>query len=179
MIWAPEIEYEKARGRIQTLDLIAFEGRGAISSAIRAFTGGSVTHVGFAIWWHNRLMLAEFREGVGGRAVHLSDEIPPDGVLWCRMKGIQDAPGAVEYALSVLGAPYNYGGVLGFVQRALNPLRRGQDVLPGRGAQFCSQYVSAVARRAGVDLRPDLADSETSPDALARSSRLELLGRLR
>ena len=43
------LPYPDYRATARDLDVVAFEGRGAVSTAIRAITGGSVTHVGLAL----------------------------------------------------------------------------------------------------------------------------------
>lgn len=180
-LWAPDRPYAAARGEIRDLDVIAFEGRGVVSSAIRVVTGGSVTHVGVACWWGESLMLVESRELRGGRAVLLSGEIPADGVLWYRPRPDLAAAArarAAEWARAACGAAYSYVGILRFLRRlgipTLPPVGDRRD----RGARFCSELVSATYRLAGVDLRPDLTDATTSPAELVASPYLELRARL-
>lgn len=180
-LWAPARPYVEARREIGDLDVIAWEGRGPVSAAIRAVTGGSVTHVGIALWWGESLMLLESREGRGGRAVLLSGEIPAAGVLWY-VPAVEIAPAArlaaAEWARGAAGAGYSYAGVLRFLRRLGVPTRSPGEDRRTRGARFCSELVSAVYRVAGVDLRPDLRDAETSPAELVASPRLRLVGRL-
>lgn len=181
-LWAPERAYADVRSQIRDLDVIAFEGRGAVSTAIRAVTGGSVTHVGLACWWGDALMLVESREFRGGRAVLLSSQIPPDGVLWYRPRTRLDAharAAAVDWARGATGAGYSYLGVLRFMRRLGVPTRPPAGDRRDRGARFCSELVSAAYREAGVDLRPDLEDAATSPAELVAAPGLELVARLR
>lgn len=180
-LYAPVRTYASARSEIRDLDVIAFEGKGLISKAIRVLTMGSVTHVGVAIWWEGTLMLVESREFRGGRAVLLSSEIPPDGVLWLRPRpdlAASARASAAEWARGVCGAGYSYVGCLRFLRRLGIPTRKPAEDRETRGARFCSEMVSATYLRAGVDLRPDLPDSETSPAELVSSPYLELVARL-
>lgn len=180
-LWAPERPYAAARAEIRDLDVVAFEGRGAVSTAIRAITGGSVTHVGLACWWGESLMLVESRELRGGRAVLLSSQIPADGVLLYRLRAPLDAharTAALAWAVGATGAGYSYRGVLRFLRRLGLPTLPPEGDRRDRGARFCSELVSATYRLAGVDLRPDLTDATTSPAELVASPYLELRARL-
>lgn len=181
-LYAPPVAYADARSQIRDLDVIAFEGRGFVSSGIRLVTGGSVTHVGVAAWWGQSLMLIESREWRGGRAVLLSGEIPPDGVLWYSPTddvGAERAAAALEWVRGATGAGYSYDGIRRFLRRALRlPFGTPAEDRRTRGARFCSELVSAVYREAGVDLRPDLPDAATDPAALVASPYLRLRGRI-
>lgn len=180
-LYAPPVEYAAARASIRDLDVIAFEGRGPVSAGIRLVTGGSVTHVGLAAWWGDRLMLVESRELRGGRAVLLSGEIPSWGVLHLRPRhplAAGPAQDALRWAIGGCGAAYSYTGVLRFLRRLGLPLRPPAEDRVSRGARFCSEFVGAAYRVAGVDLRPDLVDAATSPAELAASHELELVARV-
>lgn len=176
------LPYSAYRRTAHDLDVIAFEGRGLVSRAIRAVTGGTVTHVGLALWWGETLMLVESRELRGGRAVRLSEEIPAGGVLVYRspalIERLGDLGNAPEFARAACGAAYSYVGVLRFLRRLGLPTREPVEDRRTRGARFCSELVSAAYRLGGIDLCPGLRDSETSPADLVASERLELVGRV-
>lgn len=183
---APLLAYHDARSEIRNLDVIAVEGRGFISRAIRRVTGGTVTHVGIAVWWGDALMLLESREMRGHRLVWLSREIETVGqVLWYRSRDLVDAEAAgdaLRWARRAAGAPYSYRGCLRFLRRKMPTLcgwlpSPDRDSL-GYGPRFCSAFVSAVLRMARADPREDLDDAGTSPADLVASPRLEMLGRL-
>lgn len=180
-LYAPARPYAAARDEIRDLDVIAWEGRGAVSTGIRLVTGGSVTHVALAAWWGDALMLVESREFRGGRAALLSGEIPADGVLWYRPRpdlAPEARARALEWARGACGAGYSYVGCLRFLRRLGLPLRTPAEDRRTRGARFCSELVSAAYREAGLDLRPDLRDAETSPAELVAAPGLELVARL-
>ena len=180
-LWAPPRPYAEARADLRDLDVIAWEGRGLVSRLIRLITGGSVTHVGLVVRAHGCVLVVESREWRGGRAVLLSSQIPADGVLVLRLREPIDAHAraeAVEYALGATGAGYSYRGVLRFLRRLGIPLRAPAPDRRDRGAQFCSELVSAVLRLADRDPRPDLADAATSPADLVASPRLGLMWRM-
>lgn len=177
------LPYPDYRATARDLDVIAFEGRGLVSRGIRAVTGGSVTHVGLAMWWGDTLMLVESRELRGGRAVRLSEEIPARGVLVYRcsspsIPSIDSREAACEFARGACGAAYSYVGVLRFLRRLGLPTREPVEDRSTRGARFCSELVSATYRTAGIDLCPGLKDSETSPAELVASAGLQLVGRV-
>lgn len=180
------LAYHHVRREIRNGDVIAFEGRGAISRAIRRVTGGTVTHVGVAVWWGDALMLLESRELRGHRLVWLSREIETAGsVLWYRNRELLDdqaARDALSWAQRAAGAPYSYRGCLRFLRRVMPVLcawlpNPDRDSL-GYGPRFCSAFVSAWHRLAGADPRPDLEDAGTSPAELVASPVLECMGRL-
>jgi len=180
----PLLDYHDTRSQIRDLDVIAFEGRGLISRAIRRVTGGTVTHVGLAVWWGDALMLLESRELRGHRVVWLSRQIEAAGsVLWYRPTQMLDdeaAAKALTWARRAAGAPYSYRGCLRFLRRhmpwAFFWLPRFEPDSNGYGARFCSAFVSAVHRQAAADPRPDLEDAATSPADLVSSPGLTCLG---
>lgn len=174
------LPYDAVRSQIRDLDVIAWEGRGVVSRLIRLVTGGTVTHVGLAAWWGESLLVIESREWRGGRAVLLSGQIPADGVIVLRAAepiDPQRAAEALRWAIGSTGAGYSYRGVVRFLRRVGLPLSEPEDDRRDRGARFCSELVSAVLRRAGIDPCPGLRDSETSPADLARSGALRPLWR--
>ncbi len=189
------LAYHEARSRIRDLDVIAFRGNGIVSRAIRRVTGGTVTHVGIAVWWGDALMILESREMRGHRTVWLSREIKKAGsVLWYRSRDLDKSVdsyngsynnavhNALSWAQRASGAPYSYRGCLRFLRRVMPTLfaflpNPDRDSL-GYGPRFCSAFVSAVLRMAAADPRTELDDAATSPADLVASPRLELLGRL-
>lgn len=180
-IYAPALDYELARTLVRDLDVVAWEGRGAASQAIRLVTLGSVTHVGIAAWWGESLMVIESREFRGGRAVRLSGQVPADGVLIYRAADelpAEAARAALAWAIGATGAGYSYVGCARFLRRLGLPLRPPAEDRSTRGARFCSELVSAVYRQAGRDLRPDLSDAATAPADLVASSCLRLVCRM-
>lgn len=174
------IVYSEARKDFRDLDVIAFRGRGFVSRAIRLFTGGRVTHVGMVVRVGPRLMLLESREGRGARLVWLSREIDGKDVSWLQPT-VDLAPEAraraLDWAMRAAGSGYSYRGVLRFVWRCLG-FRLAADDSLAFGNRFCSEFVSATYRQAGVDLAPGLSDSETAPEAVVRSATLTDRGRL-
>ena len=183
------MNYVAVRGEIETFDVIAFEGKGLVSRLISWFSGGSVTHVGLALWVHGRLMLFESREFRGARIVWLSREIQGRNVSWYRPDhrkatfSTLDALRNPSWALANAGTGYSYLGLLRYAYRVLPaPLQR---ILPKPkadsreyGHRFCSELVSAVYCQAGADLRPDLSDARTSPAELVKTDLLVREGRL-
>lgn len=183
------MKYAAARTEIENGDVLAFRGRGFVSRMISLFSGGSTTHVGMAVWWHNRLMLLESREFRGIRIVALSREVERNEVWWYRpsdeatllsLHRLRKMAWAVENA----GTGYNYLGILRYTYRVVPKwlrwlLPKTQTDRLSMGNRFCSEFVSAVYRRAGLDLRPDLPDASTSPAELVKTTLLENEGRLR
>lgn len=176
-----QLEYSEYRATAQDFDVVAFEGRGAVSRAIRTVTGGTVTHVGLALWSREDdvLELAESRELRGGRRVLLSREIAAAGhVLVYRAPGLVHASpelrrAARRWLVRAMGSPYDYRGLLAFIG-----LGAAVEDRLSYGHRFCSALVSAVYLRLGLDLVPERADSATSPAAIAAAPALELLGRV-
>lgn len=179
---APLVAYHSARPQLADLDVIAFEGRGLVSRAIRAVTGGTVTHVGLVVRVHGSVMLLESREFRGHRIAWLSREIELHGpVLWYRSRALRDddvAREARDWAIRAAGAPYSYLGCVRFLRRVLPFLRPPAEDRLGYEPRFCSAFVSAALRLAGADPLEDVPDAATSPAALVAADSLELLGRL-
>lgn len=175
------LEYAEYRRVARDLDVVAFEGRGPVSRAIRAVTGGTATHVGLALWSREDdvLELAESRELRGGRRVLLSREIAKAGhVLVYRCPALEHVDpelvrSARRWLVRAMGTPYDYHGLLAFLGLASVV----EDRI-GYGQRFCSALVSATYVRTGIDLVWPAPDSATSPAAIVASARLELLGRV-
>jgi len=160
------------------MDIVAFKGKGIVSKMISLCTWSPYTHVGMALWFCGRLMIVESREFRGARIVWLSNEIKNKSVDIFRVWDERDMEIAKIWALEHAGNGYSYLGIVRYFRRIIRkllglplPSVMGDDRVD-HGNRFCSEYVSAAYRAAGIDLRPDLVDSLTPPGELVLSRRL-------
>ena len=142
--------------------ILLFRGRGALSTGIRWFTRGT--------WSHAALLtregsIVEAWQGKGVRERFLYD--------W---RGIDkfDVPGATDeqwdraiaFALSQIGADYDYGAIFKF-------LSRRQERPDGKW--FCSELVYEAFKNAGYPLLSEWVESSTVwPTMLAMSPLVKL-----
>lgn len=181
---APHHRYGAVRLQIRNLDVIAVRGRGVISRLISLCTGSPYTHVGFALWVGDTLMLAESRELRGHRLVWLSREIQRSECWWFRGPALPRQQDAVDWLRRAMGADYDYRGVARLAWWL--PLRRLPALLSAWLPQpradssdftqrFCAALISTVYRIGGHDPWPGRPDAAVVPGDVKD---LECLGRL-
>lgn len=126
-----------------------YRGRGIVPALIRGATWSEFCHVDLVDLGRAAAIGALFRTGVTERA------LPKDALLMT-----MDAPEDVLYwARGQLGKPYDYTGITGFLSR--NRHWEKED------SWFCSEFVLAACRQAGVDLlRPEASASTITPQHL-------------
>lgn len=177
---APRERYGDVRARVQTGDVLLFQGKSALSRFIRWGSDSTYSHAGMAAWWGPRLVVFQ-AVGHGVQVLPVSSAVDAyDGQVdwWPLVPAAEeqlDRQRLVDVAISQLGKPYARVGLVEVVWRmAIGRFRFTPDPKTDPEAMFCSQYVSYCYRQAGLDLRPDAEDACTSPGDLARSGRLYL-----
>lgn len=197
------MRYEAARPLIKDGDVLLFESKGWVAATIRWATRSTYSHAALAVWWGDRLMVVESREGSGCRAVPLSSVIRSSRVSVFRATEVPDEVPLTDrstalglpvyrrvreavagYAIERLGQPYGWWSILRDALSRLPVLalfwRRRHysiDDLEDPGVRVkCSTLVALAWRQgAGLDLVPNLADRSTDPGDLARSAALRRL----
>lgn len=176
-----DASYEDVRSEIMLGDLLLFQGKAPLSWLIRHLTHGSYSHAGLAVWWDHpagrRLMVFEaVLEGVAVRPASTAVDRYPGQVDWWALRPEYRQQLKCDLlfrrALDLLGSRYSVGGLFAFAGRLL---AHKTDFVPDRrsASYFCSQYVCACFRNAGLDLVEEKPDHLTSPEDLARSGCFE------
>lgn len=191
------LPYDLTRSDFEDGDVLLFRGRGRVARAISWATRSSYSHAGIALWIRGRLMVAESRELRGCRLIPLSSALADAYVSrfipapWASI----DRERLADAALTRLGQPYGWGSILRIgLNKIPLALLRGiplvgrviptgpqwseDDETPNGVRMICSQYVAWCYRQAGFDLVPRLADRDTTPGDLARSSALMYAGEI-
>jgi len=168
----------------RTGDVLLFRRRSLISRYGR----GIHSHAAMIVFIAGLPMVAEIREWIGGRAITLKSELRrrPGAIDYYRVEPPNyDRLKASMAMLRKCGNGYNYWGVIGAAMLRLPIVNRwirlelddAISVDPW-GPQFCSQAVASALRAGGVDAVHNLADKQTEPADLARSTALNFLGTL-
>ena len=185
-----EQSYSDCRVELRTGDVLLWRGRRLFSWAIRWMGRSVYSHAAIVVRIHlrggaDRVMIAESVEGKGCRLVPLSSALEAGGWIdWYRVDDTFAWPNAdavTDAALSNLGQRYGWGSIWRIFGRRLLPVNqeRSMDDAAQSGREMvCSEFVSHVLRRAGVDLVARRSDGTTEPGDLALSPLLELRGRL-
>ena len=124
--------------------------------------------------------IAEMREFTGGRIIPVTeyadetmDVFRADAAIPVRIDAVLNMRKLVKERYSFLH------GIAAFLLRRIpKRLRKWFRFECDHHGYNCSQAISKVYRVAGFDLRSDLADWATTPGDLAKSKRLQNLGRL-
>ena len=178
--------YDEVRSDIRTGDLIFFRGRGPLSRLIRKLSLSVYSHVGILAWWSGHLIVFQSRLPVGVEVLPARRVVTRyDGqVDWWSVRpehaGGLDRDRLLSIAVAELGKRYSFSGLFGAGWRLLGGRiagRRDSVALPE--SYFCSQFISACYRQAGLDLAPEEGDACTSPGSIARAGRVEMRAVLR
>ncbi|MBI2900017.1 MAG: hypothetical protein HYY17_07515 [Planctomycetes bacterium] len=183
---ARRLRYDEVGGQIRTGDLLFFRGRGPFSRLIRWMSYSVYSHMGIAARWAGHLLVFQSHIPTGVEVVPARRIVfRYDGqVDWWTVKpehdGRLDRDRLLSAAVGELGKPYSFLGLVALGFKLLGGKiagRRDPVALPE--GYFCSQFVSACYREAGLDLAPDVEDSCTSPGAIVRSGIVEMKAVLR
>lgn len=175
-----EIIYHTVRRYIKDGDVLLYKGHGFVSWLIKKITGSEYSHAGFAVKWHNRLMVLEARNRPGIRVIPLStsiDEYKGD-VEWYTVKAHLTARQRlrlVQYAEEEIGKKYTTVLVAGNLFRKAFFGMTGEgtpDELEPSTRTFCSYYIAQTFNRLGMDLIKGKHDRYTTPGDIAHSSQL-------
>lgn len=96
--------YDDIRRHIKNGDLIAVRGRGLFAAAIRLVTGSPYTHTAVALWFGDRLLVAETRGGVAAFSPLSQHRHEDFDVIACPLS----RPAVSSAALALLGEPIRY-----------------------------------------------------------------------
>ena len=174
------VSYPLARRKIRDGDLLLFRPRrGRIGRLIAKAGRSEYSHAAMAAWWNGRLMCLETLQGRGGRAVLLSNLVQENPgridvyAIAPRRKPF-DRAAAVEAMIEITGRPYGWWSVM-LVALLHMPVvrlltRPNTDDTANGSLPFCSQAYAKAFRAGGIDPVPRLADRQTEPGDLARSS---------
>lgn len=178
--------YDEVRSEIRTGDLVFFRGRGPFSRLIRKLSYSVYSHAGILAWWGGHLIVFQSRLPAG------VEVLPARRVVWRydgqadwwsirpEHAGRLDRERLLSRAVAELGKGYSFRGLfkagLRLVAGRLSG-RRDPVMLPE--GYFCSQFVSACYREAGLDLAPDVEDACTSPGSIVRGGAVEMRAVLR
>ena len=167
-------EYDEARSKIRSGDVLMYRGRSLASRVIRFATGSPYSHAGIAAWWHDRLMVIE-AVGKGVVVTPLSTNVTGyhGNVEWFTA-AIEIDDGTRErmlrFAQAELGKDYGRWEAILLGIRLL--FKRGidaRDRLRRDRRLFCSHYVAQIYNVAGCDLQRGVSDRFMSPGDIARS----------
>lgn len=167
-------DYGAIRGEVQDGDVFLFQGTYLISRMFRYVNRSFYSHVGFAAWWGDRLMLMQSAtKGVQAVPLSVAADEYSGRVDWFSLErtGIEDLDVRLGCILSEarldLGLNYGVGALLRNIAHALWRTVLLDPQHPR--AMFCSQYVSHCFRKGGLPVtdRPDIEtwpkDFEASP----------------
>lgn len=174
--------YPEIRGDIRDGDIGLCRRRSMISIAGRSI----YSHAWLFRWWGDHLMILEFREWIGGRAVTASSQIAqrPDrsiDVYRPRVGQVLRSAAAIRMT-QMVGQPYSWHSILAAALLRIPPFcfSRRADMRDDHGYKRpyaphdCSEAV-CIAYGPKCDFVPNLAPAATEPADLARSSLLERL----
>lgn len=178
--------YDEVRSEIRTGDLLFFRGRGPFSRLIRRLSYSVYSHVGIPAWWSGHLIVFQSRLPVGVEVLPARRVVGRyDGqVDWWSVRA--DPPARLDrdrllsVAVAELGKRYSFAGLFRAGWRLAGGRLVGRhDPVTLPESYFCSQFISACYREAGLDLAPDVEDALTSPGSIVRAGRVEMRAVLR
>ncbi len=204
------LPFEEAKPLIDEADVLLYRGQGWMSYFIRKSGLSPYTHVSVASWINGRantskgiLECVEFREGSGGRAVNLGQEvikypgqidvyrITPHCTEWefkrteGKFKLHKDKfnPKAITDTMRMMtGLPYGWKRIWWLAKHKMIGFRLFTDVESLRCDEVgdvvypvCSTTISYSFNKYGSDLIKNMSDEWTEPADIARSARLSYL----
>ncbi len=179
------LDYAKIRNKFKNGDVLLYQGNSLYSRLIQFVTKSKFSHSGIVIWWNNRLMVMEVKAKKGVIVNPLSRSICGyDGnICWfTSIKPIstKNRKKMVEFAELELGKQYSTGLVFfNLIGKLFGITGLGSsDTLEETSKQFCSYYVAQIYNAVGIDLVPRKKDYFTSPDNIAKSKKLKMIGRI-
>ena len=178
--------YNAKRNDIKNGDVLLYKGTDIFSYIIRSFFDSPYSHVGIVVWWNARLMVVE-AVNKGVIATPLSENLRryKGGVDFFQVEqelSEEKRLMMLQFAQMQLGKSFNLWALLKSGMRVVLGLsltdKDGAFRHPA-GRYFCSQFVSDIYKKGGVDLDIDLSSTRTSPDAIAKSPLLKFRGVLK
>jgi len=181
-----KLTYREVRDEIRTGDILLYQGKGWVSTAIQSLTGGRYSHSGMMTWWSplgrpelRRLMVFEARHPyVTLRPASESVGSYGAPVCWYALNQADrrrlDESRFLAAAERWLGLEFSVGGLIDNLLGIL-----GVPNLAARKRArklFCSEYVSQCFSAAGLDPNLYKSDHFTTPVDLAASGLWERRG---
>ena len=181
-------KYADVRYSIADGDVLLFRHKARpLSWGIARFTRSDYSHAGIAGWLRGRVCCLETHQRYGGGRIvllrNLVKRLPGKiDVYRCENFGGLRRAEVVDAMVQLAGQPYGWGALLKIALKSAPVIRLIWPADTNDNANgsvpVCSAAVSRVYRMAGIDLVPNLADSETTPGDLSRSKALKLVYRL-
>lgn len=132
------MQYQDIRSQIKSGDLFAWRNNSLFDRLIRIWTAGSYNHVGIAWVKWGRVFVLQDRMQDGIDMVALSRQLPCD---WISTNAIWNDE-VEEFAFQNMGQHYGH----------INILTAALNTKPIGNAMVCSEYASAILKKAGIVL---------------------------
>lgn len=167
----PKLAYDRERWKIQSGDILLFEGRGFWSALIRFATSSRISHAGIVVDLHGRVACLEAAEGRGVQLWPVSAYLAKGlKIHWYRLLDDEydlDRQSVVDFAFSQWGKRYASWNQFA---RSFTLVWSGVAQRIGLPADsdgerwFCSELVAGALRYAG--LADERTPARTSPGDL-------------
>jgi len=178
-----KLSYDEIRSQIKDGDVLLYKGKGLLRSGfvatlVQIVTRSDYSHAGIAARWKNRLMVIEaVGNGVIVNPLSLSLERYHATVEWysCKEEIISDEKRGemILYAQEELGKGFAVFLAFWFMIKILLIGRFSKsDRFHREKRYYCSEFVSNVYTRVGLDLKKERSDRYMSPDDIAHSNLL-------
>jgi len=178
-------EYNEARKKIQSGDLIFTSGEYLVSRAIQKLTGSPWSHVGivFRVDSIDRVLLLESVEDMGVRFAPLSKYLsdyengkPYNGmIVLARCDGVNNkvVSDIAKFGTDELTQPYDNAEIAAIVAR----IALGEGRVVEDRKYICSELVYECFRKGGIDFKYNMKGF-ISPEDIWSDSRVSLLCRI-
>jgi uncharacterized protein YycO len=178
-----KLRYDDIRSQIKDGDVLLYKGKGLwrsgfVATLVQIVTRSDYSHAGMAAWWNNRLMVIEaVGNGVIVNPLSLSLKRYHATVEWyrCKEEMISDEKRGemIHYAQEELGKGFAVFLAFWFMIKILLIGRFSKsDRFHREKRYYCSEFVSNVYTRVGLDLKRERSDRYMSPDDIAHSNLL-------
>jgi hypothetical protein len=183
------VPYREFRQQAKDGEVVLFQGTGLLSRVIRAGSKSDYSHAGMVAWWGKRLVLLQ-STGRGVETLPMSRAVRSYAgpVDWFQLRADLepqlDRRRLLSLAVCMQGVPYGTSGLVYLAFRMLlerlgiRSYRNDPEMAERPQKLFCSQYIAACYKSAGIDLDAETPDHFTSPGDLAFSSALVRRGTL-
>lgn len=180
------LKYDEIREQIKNGDILLHKGKGLfrsgfVATLVQWVTRSAYSHATIAAWWNKKLMVMEaIGNGVIADPLSLSLKRYHATVEWYTCKEILSDEKRLEmirYAQGELGKGFAVLLAFWFMIKLLFIGKFSKsDRFHREHRYFCSEFVSNVYTRAGLDLKEGRSDRYMSPDDIAQSNLLVLRG---
>ena len=194
------VPFSKALSHLKEADVLLFRGTGAVSWAIKRYSGGIHSHAGMIHRDGEHIQCVEFREFKGGRSVSLRtqveshpdtidvfrvlDSVRYDSFATSELSGEVTGKMSLEFTediaqkvtgtmMDLTGLPYGWKNFFKLAKHYAPFFRLAEQNVKDTAPSevfVCSTAVAFSYRSAYYDPVPYLSDSSVSPADLARSA---------